>query len=150
MDPGVLAALAGNALAAAVVTDGWLGLRHKVAAWFRRRTAADTTESWLARTEEQLVAAAEAGKLEQVQADLATTWRVRFADVLDAYPDAVGELEALTRELQAAAPAMSSASDHSAAAGRDMTAWADRGSNAANVVHGNMTAGPTSPGPAKG
>lgn len=76
---------------------------------------------------------------------LAGQWQTRFADLLADYPEAVGELDALVREINASFPA---AADHSAAAGRDMIARADRGGAAAIVVHGNVTAGPTMPGPA--
>jgi hypothetical protein len=42
------------------------------------------------------------------------------------------------------------ASDHAVAAGRDVKITADRGGLAAGVVHGNVTPGPTPPGPAQG
>jgi hypothetical protein len=144
MDIAALTALAGNALVTATVTDAWEDLRHKIARLFGRGQPDPQIQRRLEETREQLAATAPAER-ERTQAVLAGQWQTRFADLLADYPEAVGELDALVREIKASFPA---AADHSAAAGRDMIARADRGGAAAIVVHGNVTAGPTMPGPA--
>jgi hypothetical protein len=143
MDIAVLVALAGNALVAAAVTDAWEDVRQKVARWFGRGEPDPQLERRLDATRRQL-SSVSPGDLVQAQAAEATAWQTRFADMLADHPEAVGELDALVREIAASIPA---AADHSATAGRDMIARADHGSAAANVVHGNITVGPTKPGP---
>jgi len=143
MDIAALAALAGNALVTAAVTDVWEDLRHKIARLFGCGRPDPQIERRLDATREQL-AATPPGELERAQAALAGQWQTRFADLLADYPEAAGDVEALVREINANLPA---AADHSAAAGRDMIARADRGGVAANVVHGNVAAGPTMPDP---
>ena len=148
MDPVALAALtqaASNALITAAVTDTWEDMRHKIARWFGRGQPDPKIERRLDATRDQLMAAAP-GELRGVQADLAGQWKTRFADVLADHPDAEVELDALMEEIRANVVV----AGHSAAAGRDMIADADRGGFAANVVHGDVTVGPTSPGRANG
>jgi hypothetical protein len=67
-------------------------------------------------------------------------------------PELVSAAQALMRLVDAAGAAAGkyevSASDHAAAAGRDMNISASGGGTAAAVIHGNVTpADPTSPGP---
>ncbi|MGD0373677.1 MAG: hypothetical protein ABSB01_03695 [Streptosporangiaceae bacterium] len=68
-------------------------------------------------------------------------------------PDLVSAAQALMQLVDAAGSAAGkyqvSASDHSAAAGRDMNINASGGGTAAAVIHGNVTPGPTPPGPAQ-
>lgn len=143
MDVAALVALAGNALVTAAVTDAWEDVRQKVARWFGRGQPDPQLERRLDATRRQLTAVAPAD-LVQAQAAEATAWQTRFADMLADHPESAGELDALVRDIVASIPA---AIDHSGAAGRDMIAWADHGSAAANVVHGNITVSPTKPGP---
>lgn len=142
MDMASLAALAGNAMVTAAVTDAWEDLRQKVARLFGRGTPDPAIERRLEETRQRLDAAS-APDVERVKAEVAGQWRTRFADLLADYPDAVCELDALVREVSVS---LSAVADHSAAAGRDMIARADRGGVAANVVHGDVSAGPTKPG----
>jgi len=144
MDIGALAALAGNSLVTAVVTDAWEGVRHKIATWFGRGTPDPKALERLDRTQAELTAAAPGG-LERVRQDLAREWAGRFKDLIADYPDAAGELEGLVQQIQASTAA---ASDHGVAAGRDVTITASTGGVAAGVVHGNVATGPTRPGPA--
>lgn len=69
-------------------------------------------------------------------------------------PDLVSAAQALMQLVDAAGSAAGkyrvSASDHSAAAGRDVHITASGGGIAAGVIHGNVTPGPTPPGPARG
>jgi hypothetical protein len=148
MDPVTLAALAqaaSNALVTAMVTDAWEDVRHKIARLFGRGQPDRQIERRLDTTRDQLIAAAP-GELEQVQAALAGQWQTRFTDLLADHPDAEAELDALVKEIHTNVVA----TGHSAAAGRDVIAEADRGGFAANVVHGDVTMGPTSPGRTRG
>jgi len=137
-----LAAMAAAALVQAVVTDGWEGVRHKVARLFGRGQPDGAIERRLDTTREQLTAATP-GDLETVRAALAAQWETRFADLLADHPDAEAELAALIKDIK---PAVT-ATDHSVAAGGNVTATAKSGGVAANVVHGDVHAGPTRPGP---
>jgi hypothetical protein len=148
MDISSLAALAGNTLVAAAVSDVWDTARHRFARLFGRGQPDPVTERRLEATRSQL-AAAPADGLDQVQADLAGQWALRLADLLEEDPGAETELRALVEEIGALLPAGAvSAADHSVAAGRDVSIRADRGSVAAGVIHGNVAPpGPTGPGP---
>jgi hypothetical protein len=136
-----LAAMAAAALVQAMVTDGWEGVRHKVARLFGRGQPDVAIERRLDATRDQLAAASPAD-LDQVQAELAAQWETRFADLLADHPDAGAELAALVKEIK---PTVTAA-DHSVAAGGNVTAMAQGGGVAANVIHGDVHQGPTRPG----
>jgi hypothetical protein len=136
-----LAAMAAAALVQAVVTDGWEGVRHKITQLFGRGQPDVAIERRLDATRDQLTAATP-GDLEQVRAALAAQWETRFADLLADHPDAEDELAALVKDIK---PAVT-ATDHSVAAGGNVTATAKSGGVAANVIHGDVHAGPTRPG----
>ncbi len=143
-----LVALAGNALVQSMVTDGWEGVRHKVARLFGRGKPDPAIEKRLDTTRDQLTATPP-DKLDAVQANLAQQWQTRFADLLADHPDAQAELEALVEEIRPSGPV--TATDHSVAAGRDVNVTASGGSVAAGVIHGNVTLPGTPPiGPANG
>ena len=144
MDIVALAALAGNAVANAAVTDAWEYLRHKIA-WLLGRGQPDPKIERRLDATRQALEGIQSAELEQAQGAEAARWQTRFCDFLADYPDAAAELDALVRGISANAP---SAGDHSAAAGRDMNIAARDGGVAAGVVHGNVTLGPTAPGPA--
>jgi hypothetical protein len=137
-----LAAMVAAALVQAMVTDGWEGVRHKIAGLFGRGQPDVAIERRLDATRDRLTAATP-GDLEQVRAALAAQWETRFADLLADHPDAEAELAALVKEIK---PAVT-ATDHSVAAGGNVTATATGGGVAANVIHGDVHAGPTRPGP---
>ncbi len=80
----------------------------------------------------------------RVRANQAEKWANRLAVLLDDYPDAEPELAALVKGMQTSLPV---AADHSAAGGYNI-AVADRGAVAATVIHGDVSTGPTNPGPA--
>jgi hypothetical protein len=136
-----LAAMAAAALVQAMVNDGWEGVRHKVARLFGRGQPNAVIERRLDATRDQLTAAPP-GDLAAVQAALAAQWETRFADLLADHPGAAAELAALVREIK---PTVT-ATDHAVAAGRDVTATAQGGGVAANVLHGDVHQGPTRPG----
>jgi hypothetical protein len=136
-----LAAMAAVALVQAMVTDGWEGVRHKVAQLFGRGQPDVAIERRLDATRDQL-AAATPGELEKVQATLAAQWETRFADLLADHPDAEAELAALVKNIR---PTVT-ATDHAVAAGGNVSATAQGGGVAANVIHGDVYTGPTRPG----
>ena len=137
-----LAVMAATALVQAMVTDGWEGVRHRVARLFGRGQPDVAIERRLDATRDQLTVAAP-GDLEKAKAALAAQWETRFADLLADHPDAETELAALVKDIRAAV----TAADHSVAAGADVTATAKSGGVAANVLHGDVHTGPTRPGP---
>lgn len=144
MDLVALSALAGNALVTAAVTDAWEDVRQRIARLFGRGRPDPQIERRLDATRRALEGLAPAA-LGQAQADESRDWQARFSDFLADYPDAAGELSALVTEIGVNA---STARDHSAAAGHDMSITASGGSVAAAVIHGSVTPGPTLPGPA--
>ena len=135
-----LAAMAAAALVQAMVTDGWEGVRHKVARLFGRGQPDVAIERRLDATRDQLTAAT-AGDLDKVQAAQAAQWETRFADLLADHPDAEAELAALVKDIR---PTVT-ATGHAVAAGGNVTATAQDGGVAANVIHGDVHAGPTRP-----
>ena len=136
--------MAAAALVQAAVTDGWDGVRQKVARLFGRGQPDAAIERRLDATREQLTAAA-SGEVETVRAALAAQWETRFADLLADHPDTEAELAALVKEIR---PAVTAA-DYALAAGGNVTATARGGGGvAANVIQGEIHAGPTRPGPA--
>ena len=137
-----LAAMAAAALVQAIVTDGWEGVRHKVARLFGRGQSDAAIERRLDATREQLTAATP-GDLATVQAALAAQWDTRFVDLLADHPDAEAELAALVKDIRPNVTAR----NHSVAAGGNVTATAKNGGVAASVIHGDIHAGPTRPGP---
>ena len=136
-----LAAMAATALVQVMVTDGWEGVRHKVARLFGRGQPDVTIERRLDATRDQLTAATP-GDLATVRAALAAQWETRFADLLADHPDTEAELAALVKDIK---PTVT-ATDHAVAAGGNVTATAQDGGVAANVIHGDVHAGPIRPG----
>jgi hypothetical protein len=150
MDVATLAALAGNTLVTAAVTDAWEAARRGFARLLGRGDPDRTklAERRLSETREQL-AGTEGTDQEQVRAALAERWAGRLADLLEENPDAEADLRVLVQEIQAVLPAeMVSPADHAVAAGRDLNISASGGGVAAGVIHGNVTPpGPTLQGP---
>jgi len=144
-----LAALAGNTVVTAAVTDAWESARKGFARLMGRGDPAriKLAEERLAQTHDQL-AQATGADLEQTRAALEAQWVTRLTDLLEEDPDVEADLRTLVEEIQAQLPAgIVSAADHSVAAGGNVTATAKSGGVAANVVHGDVHAGPTRPGP---
>ena len=146
-----LAALAGNTVVTAAVTDAWESARKGFARLLGRgdRAKAKLAEERLDETHDQLTAATGAD-LEQTRAVLEAQWVTRMRDLLEEDPGVEGDLRSLVQEIQAQLPAGTvSAADHAVAAGHDLSIRADRGGIAAGVIHGNvMPPGPTHPGSA--
>ena len=161
-----LAALAGNTVVTAAVTDAWESARKGFARLLGRGNPARTklAEERLAETRDRLTQAA-GEDAEHTRAALEAQWVTRMRDLLEEDPGVEADLRTLVREIQAQLPAGTvSAADHSVAAGRDVNITAsggavaagrdvnisaDRGGIAAGVIHGNVAPpGPTHPGPA--
>jgi hypothetical protein len=145
-----LAALAGNTVVTAAVTDAWEAARKGFARLLGRgdRAKTELAEERLAETRDQLTQA-EGADLEAVRAALEAQWVTRMRDLLEEDPGVEADLRTLVREIQAELPAgLVSAADHSVAAGRDVNVTASGGGVAAGVIHGDVSAGnPPVPGP---
>jgi hypothetical protein len=146
-----LAALAGNTVVTAAVTDAWESARKGFARLLGRGDLAKTklAEERLAETRDQLTPAT-GTDLEPVRAELKAQWVTRMRDLLEEDPGVEADLRTLVQEIQAQLPAGTvSAADHAVAAGRDVNITASGGAVAAGVVHGNVAPpNPPLPGPA--
>ena len=144
-----LAALAGNTVVTAAVTDAWEAARKGFARLLGRGDPDKTkaAERRLEETRDQLTQATDAD-VERVRAALEAQWRTRVADLLEDDPSVEGDLRALVEQVQAQV----SASGPSVAAGRDISGGvniADRGGVVARDVQGGISTGnPPPPGPA--
>jgi hypothetical protein len=144
-----LASLAGRTVVAAAVTDTWATTKRSFARLLGRGDLRRTelSEQRLEQTHQQL-AGVPAAELERARAQLEATWQTRLLDLLEEHPEMAANLRALVEQVQAQLPAgMVSATSHGVAAGRDVNI-ASGGGVAAGTVHGNVTPGPTNPGPA--
>jgi hypothetical protein len=146
-----LAALAGNTVVTAAVTDAWEAARKGFARLLGRGDPDKTqaAERRLAETHDQLTQVTGAD-LERVRAALEAQWTTRLADLLEDDPGVEADLRALVDQIRAQV----SAADHAVAAGRDMNVSggvniADRGGVVARDVRGGISTGnPPSPGSA--
>lgn len=103
MDVDALAALAGNTLVSAVVSDTFEQVRQKLARMFGHGKPDAGIESRLDVTRQQLSAAAPEER-ERLRTRLAGQWQTRFADLLADHPEAAAELQALLAEFKAPSP----------------------------------------------
>jgi hypothetical protein len=145
-----LAALAGNTVVTAAVTDAWEATRNGFARLLGRGDPDKTklAEQRLQETHEQLTEA-KAADLEQLRSAQEAQWTTRLADLLQEDPGVEADLRTLVEQIRAQLPAeVVSATDRSVAAGRDVNVRADHGGVAAGVIQGNVTPGPTKPGTA--
>ena len=147
-----LAALAGNTVVTAAVTDAWESARKGFARLLGRGDPAKTklAEERLAEAHDQLAEAAGAD-LEGIRAALEAQWATRMRDLLEEDPGVEADLRALVQEIRPQLVAGTvSAADHAVAAGRDVNITASGGGTAAGVIHGNVGPNPPPPGPATG
>lgn len=151
MDIGSLVSLAGNTLVTAAVTDAWESARQRISQMFGRGRPDPAIERRLHATRERLLVTSPRD-LDRVRAELAARWATRLGDLLEDHPDTEAALRVFVDEVSAMLPAEAvTALDHSVAAGENVNIFADRGSVAAGVFHGNVAPpDPTPPGPASG
>ena len=145
-----LAALAGNTVVTAAVTDAWEAARKGFARLLGRGDPAKTklAEERLTETADQL-AEATGADVEPVRAALEAQWVTRMRDLLEEDPGAEADLRTLVERVQAQV----AASGHAVAAGRDISGGvniADRGGVVVtgDVQGGISTGNPPTPGPA--
>ena len=150
MDISSLAALAGNTLVTAAVTDAWETARHRFARLFGRGEPDPVTERRLEATRSQLAAASADGR-EQMRADMAGQWALRLADLLEEDPELAAELRALVVKTRTQLPAETvAAADQAAAAGRYVNISALQAAVAAVMLPEDvMPPDPTRPGPVR-
>ena len=103
MDIDALAALAGNTIVAAAVTDAFDGVRAQVARIFGRGEPDRRIQRRLEETRRQLAAAAPEVQVRAQEAQ-ARQWGTRLADLLADHPEAAAELQELIAEFQPALP----------------------------------------------
>jgi CTP:molybdopterin cytidylyltransferase MocA len=105
MDVTALAALAGNTVVAAAVTDAFEGVRGRVARLFGRGKPDPSAQALEVQQRLEMtraVASSAAGADgESVRAALRAQWRAWFAELLDADPGTAAELASLVAELRA-------------------------------------------------
>jgi hypothetical protein len=120
MDIDALAALAGNTIVAAAVTDAFEGLRAAVARIFGRDKPDAVIQRRLDETRQQLATVAP-GELAGVHATQVRRWETRLLDFLADHPEAAEELRALVAEFQSTPP--------------------DAGGNVTNTISGTVFGG---------
>src|SRR5215467_9356261 len=103
-----LAALAGNTVVTAAVTDAWESAREGVARLLGRGDPAKAklAEQRLTETHDQLTQAT-GTDMERVRAALEAQWVTRLADLLEEDPGVEADLHTLVQEIQAQLPAES-------------------------------------------
>lgn len=101
-----LAASAGTAVVAAMVTDGWQETRTRVARLLSRGDAQDEPRQLarLERARTELTAASDE-QAERVRLDQLAAWRTRFADLLDDAPQEEEQVRGLVEFLAGRTPA---------------------------------------------
>jgi hypothetical protein len=120
VDIDALAALAGNTIVAAAVSDAFEGMRAAVARIFGRDKPDAVIQHRLDETRQRLATVAP-GELESAHATQVRRWETRFLDFLADHPEAAGELSALVAELRSTLP--------------------DAGGNVTNTISGSVIGG---------
>ena len=96
-----LASTGGTALVTAMVTDGWEGMKARVARLFGRGDAARAGEA-AGRLEQSraMLAGLSGAELERARAEQEVIWRTRLRDLLEREPEAEPDVRALVAEAQ--------------------------------------------------
>lgn len=97
-----LAASGATQVVGAIATDTWPAVKAAVLALWRR-THPERVEAELEEAREELLAARESGRADELQALLVNEWQARLARLLTTHPELVDELRALVASLLAAA-----------------------------------------------
>ena len=100
-----LAAAAVTAIVSAMVTDGWEGVRAKVARWFGRGDKREIEVAQAQLEESHSVLADLSGdELERARLEQEAAWRARIGDLLARHPEADLELLSLVEQIADARP----------------------------------------------
>jgi hypothetical protein len=140
-DLAALAATGGTALVTAMVTDGWEGLRGRIARLFGRGDDKET-ETALERLDRSQAALAPLSgpDLERARTEQEIIWRTRLEDLLTRHPAAETELRGLVAEISAQTIGSAShVEQHATASGNAQQAV--QGQGVMNVTFG----GPSGP-----
>ncbi len=135
-----LASVAAGTVVANATADAWVSVRYRFARLLARDDPKQTELALrqLQETREQLTGS-EGADLESARAAQAERWTGQLADLLEEDPGIEADLRALVEAIQVMLrPRAVSASDHSAAAGRDVNISAERGGSAAGVIPMDM------------
>ncbi|MFI5530038.1 hypothetical protein ACIA8O_15990 [Kitasatospora sp. NPDC051853] len=97
-----LAASGATQVVGAIATDTWPAVKAAVLALWRR-THPERVEAELEEAREELLAARETGRADELQGLLVNEWQARLARLLATHPELVDELRALVASLLAAA-----------------------------------------------
>jgi hypothetical protein len=103
MDVTDLASLAANTVVAAAVTDTYDTIRDRVARLFGRGNPDPATAQRLDKMRAELSDGTAPGA-ETIRVTHVAHWQVRFADLVEVYPEAADELARLAAEIQAELP----------------------------------------------
>lgn len=129
MIPAAILATAGAALVTAMVTDGWEGVRKKVAQWFGRGKQNDTDRALTELDQSRAALTAATGaELDRARMEQEIIWRTRMGDLASRDESAAAELPGLVRELQAlTATAVGHIEQHATASGNAQQAVLGQG-----------------------
>jgi hypothetical protein len=97
--PATILATAATALVTAMTTDGWEGIRKKVAQWFGRGKQNETDRALTELDQSRAALTAATGDTARTEQEI--IWRTRMGDLASRDETAAAELPALVRELQA-------------------------------------------------
>ena len=145
-----LAALAGNTVVTAAVTDAWEAARQRFARLLGRGDPERTklAEQRLAETHDQLTGTS-GTELERARAVLAERWAGRLADLLEEDPGVEPDLRAVVAGGPGRAADLDGVGGRSRGGGRTGREHHRPGRGGRGVIHGNVTPpNPPQPGPA--
>jgi hypothetical protein len=96
-----LASMGGSALVSAMVTDGWEGVRARLARVLGRGDKGAEERAAAQLEQSRAALAASDAAVGQVRAEQEIVWRTRLADLLERDPGAEQELRAMVSDLHA-------------------------------------------------
>lgn len=137
-----LASTGGTAVVTAMVTDGWEGVRARVARLFGRGDSAQAEAAGRLEQSRAALAGLSGADLDRVRAEQELMWRTRLGDLLEQDPSVEPELRAVVAQVQAQV-AGSAGPVHQHAVAFDQAQQAVQGHGVQNVTFG----GQGGPGP---
>jgi hypothetical protein len=96
-----VASVGGTALVAAMVTDGWEGIKTRLARLISRGSASETgtADAWLDQSRAALQGLTGV-ELDRARIEQEIVWRTRLGDLLERYPGVEAELRDLIAEME--------------------------------------------------